>query len=748
LLLDHFARLAANDAATSAAVVAVLGRPRDRAQRRASHGFSREQLAAVDEVDRILSSSAEPTMVPDMAADERFTAAIAALDEPRPRFLYHVNLSASGSDRVGFICLMDEQPRPGLTEAQANSIGHIADMVIADRRREQRHLHLMHVADRALRVDRLLRVVSDATSCADALTELLEELSVFHGAAVGRIWQLTRPAEPLMEVSRYQQADRMPADHDPLVAVAGVTAEAIRRNTPYAIAAAEPDSAGALDTEAPGASSGSGYVCIPIWVQQQRFGVSLLFTAEDVDLDMVVADITSLADTIRPALLRKVTEERIRFAAHHDDLTQLANRLTFQDRLRSALVSARAAGRGFALLYLDLDGFKLVNDTRGHEAGDRLLVNVAERLRESVRDSDTVARIGGDEFAIIQQFGDDPAAAASLAERLQEKIGKPFDMAGGPQLVGVSIGIALYPQHGETPDALLRNADVALYRAKKGGRNTFRFFDPQMQAVQQERLLVEQDLRDAINKQNFTLAYQPVCDSESLSIVGFEALLRWNSPTRGPIQPDQFISLAEVSGLIVPLGRWALEAACADAATWDPGVSLSVNLSPLQFRQRDLIEQVADVLSRTGLAPERLELEVTEGLLLEDSELVLRTMRRFQEQGIRITLDDFGTAYASLSYLRRFPFDGIKIDRSFVHGLGDESGSLEIVGAMLSLGERLKIAVVAEGVETQRELQILRNLGCRLVQGFISGRPSDGQQARALLRESASRSKVASYPAG
>jgi diguanylate cyclase (GGDEF)-like protein len=748
LLLDHFARLAANDAATSTAVVAVLGRPRDRAQRRASHGCSREELAVIDEVDRILSSSAEPTTVPDMALDDRFTAAMATLDGPRPRFLYHINLSASGSDRVGFICLMDEHPRPGLTEAQAASIGHIADMVIADRRREQRHLHLMHVADRALRVDRLLRVVSDATSCADALTELLEELSVFHGAAVGRIWQLLRPTEPLMEVSRYQQADRMPADHDPLVAVAGVTAEAIRRNTPYAIAAAEPDSADMLDNEAPGASSGSGYVCIPIWVQQQRFGVSLLFTAEDVDLDMVVADITSLADTIRPALLRKVTEERIRFAAHHDDLTQLANRLMFQDRLRSALVSARAASRGFALLYLDLDGFKLVNDTRGHEAGDRLLVNVAERLRDSVRDSDTVARIGGDEFAIIQQFGDDPAAATSLAERLQEKIAKPFDMPGGPQLVGVSIGIALYPQHGETPDALLRNADVALYRAKKGGRNTFRFFDPQMQAVQQERLLVEQDLREAINKQNFTLAYQPVCESESLSIVGFEALLRWNSPTRGPIQPDQFISLAEVSGLIVPLGRWAMEAACTDAATWDPGVSLSVNLSPLQFRQRDLIEQVGEVLSRTGLAPDRLELEVTEGLLLEDSELVLRTMRGFQEQGIRITLDDFGTAYASLSYLRRFPFDGIKIDRSFVHGLGDESGSLEIVGAMLSLGERLKIAVVAEGVETQRELQILRQLGCRLVQGYISGRPSDSKQTRALLRDTASRSRMTIHPAG
>jgi diguanylate cyclase (GGDEF)-like protein len=745
LLLDHFARLAANDAATCAAVVAVTGRAKERTPRRASHGLSREQLSVVGELDQILATGTGATVVPDLSCDDRFAGSIAGLDQLQLRFLFHTNLYRSNGDRIGFICLLDEQPRPGLTEAQAASIAHIGEMVLADRKREQRHLHLMHVADRAMRVDRLLRVVADATSCADALTDLLEELSVFHGASVGRIWQLLRPNEPLMEVSRYQQTDGVAADLDPLVALAGITAEAIRRNTPYAIAA-NPDAAAAPARDKPAA--GCSYVCIPIWVQQQRFGISLLFTGEDLDLDVVVADVTSLADTIRPALFRKVTEERIRFAAHHDDLTQLANRLMFQDRLRSALVGARSAGRGFALLYLDLDGFKLVNDTRGHEIGDRLLVNVAQRLRDSIRDTDTVARMGGDEFAIIQQFGGDPAASAALAERLLDKIAQPFDVIGGRPLVGVSIGIALYPQHGETPDTLLRNADIALYRAKKGGRNTYRFFDPQMQAVQQERFLAEQDLRDAITGQDFTLAYQPVCDSHSLGIVGFEALLRWNSSAMGPIQPDQFISLAEVSGLIVPLGKWALETACAEAASWDPAVSLSVNLSPLQFRQRDLAKQIADVLGQTGLPPDRLELEVTEGLLLEESDLVLRTMRSFQAQGIRITLDDFGTAYASLSYLRRFPFDGIKIDKSFVRGLGDDSTSLAIVQTMLTLGERLNLAVVAEGVETQRQLQLLRDMGCRLVQGFFSGKPSSGEQTRALLRDAGYRRRTLSHPAG
>ncbi len=472
-----------------------------------------------------------------------------------------------------------------------------------------------------------------------------------------------------------------------------------------------------------------------MWVQQQRFGISLAFATEHPDLDAVVADIASLTDAIRPALLRKVTEERIRFVAHHDDLTQLSNRLMFQERLNKALAGARSGDHGFALLCLDLDGFKLVNDTRGHEIGDAVLVAVAQRLRENIRDGDTVARTGGDEFAIVQSCAGQPFAATALAQRLLHAISKPFELQGRRSVIGVSIGIALYPQDGETPDALLRNADTALYQAKEAGRNSFRLFNETMQVHQQERILIEQDLRDAIEGRHFTLAYQPVCDSMSLRIVGFEALLRWSHRLRGPIQPDQFIPLAETSGLIVPLGRWALESACAEAATWDPPVCLSVNLSPLQFRQPDLPQQIADVLERTGLPAERLDLEVTEGLLLDESDLVLKTMRGLKEKGIRITLDDFGTAYASLSYLRRFPFDRIKIDKSFIRGICDDDSTLAIVEAILSLGDRLNLAVVAEGAETERELDVLRKLGCRLVQGYLSGRPMVSQRIRALLRQ-------------
>jgi diguanylate cyclase (GGDEF)-like protein len=519
-----------------------------------------------------------------------------------------------------------------------------------------------------------------------------------------------------------------------LMTLNDVTMDAIQRNKTCAIefpGLASPEATCDAET-----NEFSGYVCIPIWAQQQRFGISLTFARQNVELDPVVGDIASLGDTIRPALIQKVTEERIRFAAHHDELTQLPNRLLFQERFRKAIGTARTTGRGFALLCLDLDGFKLVNDMHGHGFGDDLLVVVAQRLRQSVRESDTVVRMGGDEFAIIQEIDDQPSEAVSLAKRLIETVTRPFELAGRQALVGVSIGISLYSRHGESPDQLLRNADQALYRAKKSGRKTYCVFDPAMEANQQEPFLVEQDLKDAINRGDFSLAYQPICDARSSHIVGFEALLRWRHPLLGPIQPDLFIPLAERSGLIVPLGRWVLETACADAVKWARPAMLSVNLSPLQFRLPDLPDQVADILNQTGLPASRLKLEVTEGLLLDESDLVRQTMRRLQEQGIRIMLDDFGTAYANMNYLRRFPFDGIKIDKSFIRGLGNDEVTLAIVQAILSLAGRLNLTVVAEGVETERELNQLRKLGCRLIQGYLTGRPSDFHQANASLRQS------------
>jgi diguanylate cyclase (GGDEF)-like protein len=735
VLLEDFARLAASVAGTSAAVIVVLGRRNDRGPTLAVFGLLRDQATTILEIDKILEFNSGLTIVPDLTQDERFGAESEIFGRLGIRFLGHLRLLSSGGEHIGFICVMDQNRLADLTEAQVGSLEHIGSMILADRRREQRHLHLMHVADRALRVDRMLRLVSEASSCADALTSLLEELCRFHGAAVGRIWQLIRPDESVQEISRFDEDDpagESPRPAESIAALSAMTVEAIRRNEPQAISfsqrkCSEPPEDGI-------AAGFRGQVCVPVWVQQQRFGISLAFTNDRLDLDAVVADVASLGDTIRPALFRKVTEERIRFAAHHDDLTQLSNRLMFHERLRTTLASARSGGQGFALLYLDLDTFKSVNDTRGHEIGDKLLVAVAQRLRDSVREGDTVARMGGDEFAIVQPSGSQPSAATALAERLLETIGRPIDVGGERLSIGVSIGIALYPQDGEGADSLLRNADAALYRAKQAGRNTFRLFNPKMQAVQKERLSIEREMRDAIDGRSFTLVYQPVCDSTSLHIVGFEALLRWSDPLSGPIQPDRFIPFAEANGLIVPLGRWALESACAEAAKWELPASLSVNLSPLQFRQPDLPQQVADILNRTGLPAERLDLEVTEGLLLEESDQVLRTMRGLQEQGVRVTLDDFGTAYASLSYLRRFRFDGIKIDKSFIRGLCDDASTLAIVQAILSLGDRLNLVVVAEGVEAEGELEVLRKLGCRFVQGYLCGRPLEAQQARALLR--------------
>ena len=732
LLLEHFARLAAIVMGTSRAVIGVRDRRKGTGPRRATYGLPREQLTALRDIEAILEAGPDLTIVPDLTQDSRF----AAVEHAGLRFCAYQKLTSPGGERAGFLWLLDENPRPGLTDTQIVSIGHIAGMVMADRQREQRHLHLMHVADRALRVDRMLRLVSEAESCADALTNLLEALCRFHGAAAGQIWQLTEPGKPLVEISLYREDHRTGDAFETIEqpgALHDMTLDAILRNKPHAIQLAAPDATGNQDGAA--ASGFFGHVCIPIWVHQQRFGISLAFAAENPELDQVTADIASLGDTIRPALLQKVTEERIRFAAHHDNLTQLSNRLMFQERLHKAIALSRATGQGFALLCLDLDGFKLINDTHGHGFGDSLLVGVAHRLRDSVRDTETVARMGGDEFAIIQPLDRQPVEAMGLAERLLETVTRPFDLAGRQAIVGVSIGIALFPAHGDSPDELLRNADLALYRAKKGGRKTFRLFDPAIGDGAEEPHLAEKDLSEAIGRGDFTLAYQPICDARSLHITGFEALLRWRHPVLGPIRPDQFIPLAEKTGLIVPLGLWVLEAACAEAARWDHPATLSVNLSPLQFRQPDLRQQVADVLSLTGLPAARLRLEVTEGLLLDESDLVLRTMRGLQELGVRIMLDDFGTAYASMSYLRRFPFNGIKIDKSFVRSLPSDEITLAIVQSILSLAERLHLDVVAEGVETERELNVLRKLGCRLVQGYLTGRPSDNEQAHGKLRQ-------------
>jgi diguanylate cyclase (GGDEF)-like protein/PAS domain S-box-containing protein len=431
---------------------------------------------------------------------------------------------------------------------------------------------------------------------------------------------------------------------------------------------------------------------------------------------------------------RHQAEERIRYLALHDGLTGLPNRYLFRDELQKAVADETR----FAVLWLDLDGFKRVNDARGHEAGDRLLTQVADRLRESLPETDLLARFGGDEFVILQRYAGGHNAAVALARHLIAALDQPFVLDGQQAVIGTSVGIALYPEDASCSEDLLRHADVALYKAKVDGRGTFRRFDPLMIANLHERNQLEIELREALRNEQISPHYQPICHARTREVVGFEALARWRHPVRGDIPPSVFITLAEECGLIIPLGRQVLEKACAEAATWPQPVRVAVNLSPAQFRLEDLAGEIADILARTGLPGERLELEVTESLMIDDPERVLGTMQAIKAMGVRIALDDFGTGYASLSYLRRFPFDKMKIDQSFIRNLGqDDENALSLVRSLLDLGQSLGLDVLAEGVETEAQLDVLRDLGSLHVQGYLLGKPMPPEAIRDCLVESA-----------
>jgi diguanylate cyclase (GGDEF)-like protein/PAS domain S-box-containing protein len=443
----------------------------------------------------------------------------------------------------------------------------------------------------------------------------------------------------------------------------------------------------------------------------------------------------------RPAVLvaivdvteRKQAEARIAYMAHHDALTGLPNRVLFHQRLDEALVRVAPDGDSLAVLCLDLDHFKSVNDTLGHPIGDLLLRQVAERLGKCLRKSDMVARLGGDEFAIVQTPLPEPEEASRLARRLIETVSLPFDLDGHEAVVGASIGIALAPDDGEDSDALLRNADMALYRAKSEGRGTSHFFEPEMDRRLQARRLLEIDLRKAYAQSEFELFYQPLVNLKSGRVSGFEALIRWRHPERGLVSPAEFIPVAEEIGLIVPIGEWVLHEACREAATWPGDIHVAVNLSPVQFRSRGIVQAVLSALGCSGLAPRRLELEITESVLLGETDLNIATLHQLRSLGVRIAMDDFGTGYSSLSYLRTFPFDKIKIDRSFVREMVERPDCVAIVRAVAGLGASLGIATTAEGVETVEQLERVRAEGCTEVQGYLFSAPRPASELAALL---------------
>jgi diguanylate cyclase (GGDEF)-like protein len=432
---------------------------------------------------------------------------------------------------------------------------------------------------------------------------------------------------------------------------------------------------------------------------------------------------------------RKRAEEQVRSLAYRDPLTTLPNRLLFQDRLAVAVAQAHRHRRPLAVVFLDLDRFKVINDSLGHSVGDRLIREVSTRLRTCLREGDTVARLGGDEFTLLLPDIGQAVDAAKVTAKVLDLLRLPFDIEGRELFVTASAGISLYPDDGSDAEALLKHADTAMYRAKELGRDNYQLYTPAMSATALERLALESSLRKALAQEELVLYYQPVFDRTG-QVHGFEALLRWRHPELGLVPPAEFIPLAEVTGLILPMGPWVLRSACAQAWIWQeryPGLSVAVNLSPRQFQEPGLVGHVTDALADTGLDPRLLELEITETNAMQNAPTAIQTLRELKALGVRLSIDDFGTGYSSLSYLRRFPIDTLKIDQSFIHDIGADPDAAAIASAVIALAHTLKLDVVAEGVETREQLEFLAASGCDRMQGYLLSPPVPAERCDELL---------------
>ena len=431
---------------------------------------------------------------------------------------------------------------------------------------------------------------------------------------------------------------------------------------------------------------------------------------------------------------RQRSEDRIAHMARHDALTDLPNRVLLLEQLNHEIKRVKR-GECLAVLCLDLDQFKSVNDALGHHIGDELLKLVGERLRGCTRELDIVARMGGDEFAIIMTQMEQAADAATLSKRIRDSVIKPYQIEGHQIVTDISIGISVAPMDAVESTELLRNADMALYDAKGDGRGTFRFFEPEMNTRMKVRRELEMDLRRALASEQFELHYQPLVTLETNDVNGFEELLRWHHPTRGLVSPAEFIPIAEETGLIVPLGEWVLKAACNEAVDWPEHIKVAVNLSPAQLNCRNLVTMVKTALEETGMPPQRLQLEITETVLLQNTFTTLATLHELRKMGVQIALDDFGTGYSSLSYLRSFPFDKIKIDRSFIQDLSNGAEPLAIVNAVAGLAKCLNMTSTAEGVETQQQMDVLQAIGCTEMQGYLFSHARPANEIRQFFAQ-------------
>ncbi len=487
-------------------------------------------------------------------------------------------------------------------------------------------------------------------------------------------------------------------------------------------------------------------IALPLKSNKHAFGALAIYSSETEPfsheevklLEELASDLAYGIETLRTRVKHEEAERQLEYLAHHDMLTGLPNRLLLRDRFGQATAQADRDRSGVAVLFLDLDNFKQVNDSLGHNYGDRLLVQVVERLRNCLRDTDTISRQGGDEFIVLLPHMTDLGVISGIAHNIIESFAEPFDIENYSLNITFSIGISMYPEDNRDFDALLKNADTALYQAKDSGRDTYRFFSEKMNVDAQEQLHLQGQLRNAVKNQEFRLHYQPQIDIRSGRIVGVEALVRWQHPELGLIPPGKFIPLAERSGLIIQMGEWVLNEACRQAQSWrESGHTLvmAVNLSALQFKRGNLIETVEKILRRTGLPAEFLELELTESILLHDIEVAIRTLRSLREMGVKFSIDDFGTGYSSLSYLKRLAVNKLKIDQSFVRDLTEETDSAAIVKAIIQLGHTLQLSVIAEGVETDAQLDFLRDYGCDEVQGYLFSRPVPAAEFATLLEK-------------
>jgi len=472
------------------------------------------------------------------------------------------------------------------------------------------------------------------------------------------------------------------------------------------------------------------------------------YRSEDGTLLGIIESSRDISDRISMEKDIADRDHRLEFLAHHDPLTQLPNRLRFNDRMQHAMAKAQRTETQIAILFLDLDRFKNINDSLGHAVGDEVLREVADRLRKTVREADTIARLGGDEFLIIIEDIKDILGAATLAQKIQAILNEPIDIDNHELTATASIGISTYPNDAVDGEGLLKCADVAMYRAKEHGRNNYQFYTPDMNARTHELLLLEADLRKALEQEQMVLHYQPQIDLATGTLIGMEALVRWQHPEKGMIPPNDFIPLAEETGLIVPLGEWVLRTACKQNRTWQaaglPALKMAVNVSARQFRQVHLTDTIINILKETGLESRWLELEITESAVMKNVTSAILTMNNLHRQGIQLAIDDFGTGYSSLSYLKRFPVSRLKIDRSFITDITSNANDTSIAKSIIALADTMNMQVLAEGIETDEQLALLKEMGCQFGQGFLFSRAISAEE----LTKDFSQVEGRKYPQG